>query len=506
MPDHSRMNDDFRARCFNAYQDLTQDGFIAVDRAGRILALNQKYADVLGIPVERALGREIREVIPITEMIELMEEERTDRDIIRFLNTSNLSATAKDRLVLLSRTAIRDQEGRVIGAVGYLRFYDQARAEFHKLEDVYTQISLGPEEVFQTAVEKTHSTLGEDADTTSLVDRLSLQLKYYQEEIKQLRNKAHPFVLGSAPSFIRVKNQAARIAQTNFSVLITGESGTGKEVIANLIHASSQRANRPLITINCAAIPAELLESELFGYTKGAFTGANREGKLGKFAAADGGSIFLDEIGDMPLPLQAKLLRVLENHEIEPVGATHAQKVDVRFISATRKDLEQMVAEGSFREDLYFRINELRLHLPPLRQRVEDIPLLARHMLQQINGKYGTKIVMSDQVIGVMKAYQWPGNIRELNNVIKGAYCMAENDRIDVVNLPMHITDSTGHARGMPAAPASLQEQLDAVERKLLLDALEHYNHNLNLVAKKLDLSRSTLYKKLAKHGIQPRG
>ncbi len=508
MSDHSLMDEHLKSLCFDAYQELTQDGIIAVDRQGRIININQKYATVLEIPAQEMLGKNIRDIIPITEMMEVMENGTTERELIRFINTTNLNAGTKDQMTLLSRTPIKDPEGKIIGAVGYLRFYNQLREEFYKMDSLYVQMSASEDDVFQVAAEKAVSSLGERASEVSLVSMLSLQLKYYQEELKHIQAKEHPLVIGSAPAFQKVKGQALRIAKTSFSVLITGESGTGKEVIANLIHSASDRADKPLMTINCAAIPAELMESELFGYTKGAFTGASQSGKLGKIAAADGGSIFLDEIGDMPLPLQAKLLRVLENREIEPIGATRPQKVDVRFISATRRNLEQMVAEGTFREDLYFRINELRLQLPPLRERTEDIPALARHMLGQINNKYHTQITMTETVLNTMKAYHWPGNIRELNNVIKGAYCMAEKGKIEVFNLPLHIIDRQKEAGVTSGAGDAqpLQEQLDCVERKLLLDALERNSYNLNLTARKLALSRSTLYKKLAKYGIQPRG
>lgn len=505
MSDHNLMSTYVKGLCFDAYQALTADGIIAVDRRGHILHINQKYADALGIRSKDALGKNARDIIPITEMLELMEKDTTDRNIVRFINTSKLTPTSKDNLVLLSRTPLKDSDGQIIGAIGYLRFYEQAKDEFYKMHNIYSQMSTSTDEAFQIATEKTHALLESNSCEVSMVELLSLQLKYFQEEVKKLQTKHYPVVIGSSPAFQSVKSQALRIAKTSFSVLITGESGTGKEVITNLIHASSDRSDKPLVTINCAAIPAELLESELFGYTKGAFTGANRDGKLGKIAAANGGSIFLDEIGDMPLPLQAKLLRVLENHEIEPIGSTTSQKVDIRFISATRKNLEQMVTEGTFREDLYFRINELRLHLPPLRERTEDIPLLVKHILSQINSKYDTQITITEYALSRMMAYRWPGNVRELNNVIKGAYCMAENGMIDVVNLPQHIIGTTQEHLVHQRQILPLREQMDFIERQLLIEALEQYGYNLKLTAKKLDLSRSALYKKLAKHRINPR-
>lgn len=337
MSEDGFMGEHVKALCFDAYQELTQDGIIAVDRSGRITDINQKYAHMLRIRAQDVIGKSIRDVIPISEMLELMENDITDRDVIRFINTQDLIPSSKDQMALLSRTPIKDIDGTIIGAVGYLRFYNQCREEFYKMDKLYAEMSSTGECVFQSAVDKAYASLGTVSSELTATEMIALQLKYYQEELERLRIKEHSAAIGVSPAFVDVKKKVSRIARTAFSVLLTGESGTGKEVIANLIHTSSNRANKLLVTINCAAIPADLLESELFGYVKGAFTGANQTGKLGKIAVAEGGSIFLDEIGDMPLALQAKLLRVLENKEIEPIGATKAQKIDVRFISATRK-------------------------------------------------------------------------------------------------------------------------------------------------------------------------
>lgn len=494
---------EIRKICFNTYLDFTTDGLIAVDRSGRIIMLNHKYADILGVPAETAIGKNINDVIPISEMSKVMDLGQSEQDVLRFINTTDLSPESKHQLIILNRTAVRDHNGNVIGAVGYIRTYAQIRSDFSRLNPLYLQMSSAPEEAFQTATKKAHSLVESQTSKPSPTEMLVLQLQYYQDELRHLQARQYPSIIGSNPAFLQTKIQASRIAKTDFSVSITGESGAGKEVFAHLIHASSKRADHPLIIINCAAIPAELLESELFGYKKGSFTGANREGKLGKIAAANGGTIFLDEIGDMPLSLQSKLLRVLDNHEIEPIGATSPQKIDVRFISATSKNLEQMVAEGTFRQDLYFRITELRLSVLPLRDRVDDIPLLAQSILDKINHKYGSQVTIPKSTLRVMQHYRWPGNIRELSNVIKAAYCMAENGKITVSNLPQHITSYTNSTKSNDTL--SLQEQLDREECRLLTNALKQSGYNLNLMAKQLHISRSTLYKKLAKYNLHPK-
>jgi PAS modulated sigma54 specific transcriptional regulator, fis family len=225
-------------------------------------------------------------------------------------------------------------------------------------------------------------------------------------------------------------------AKTNFPVLITGESGTGKEVFARIIHCSGHRRGRPFVGVNCAAIPSELLESELFGYEEGAFTGAKKGGKKGKFIQADGGTIFLDEIGDMPLLMQAKILRILQEKEVDTIGGSAPIPVDVRIISATRRNLEQMVEDGTFREDLYYRLNVINLHLPPLRSRVEDIPPLVQYFIDKLNEEYKLNVEIDKEVIEAFCKYSWHGNVRELENVIKGAYAVCDGLEIISTDLP----------------------------------------------------------------------
>ena len=244
-------------------------------------------------------------------------------------------------------------------------------------------------------------------------------------------------IIGKSDVILNKKREAIQASKTNFPVLITGESGTGKEVFARIIHYSGIRRNKPFICVNCAAIPSELLESELFGYEEGAFTGAKKGGRKGKFMQADGGTIFLDEIGDMPLLMQAKILRILQEKEVDTVGGNNPIPIDVRIISATRRNLEQMIIDGTFREDLYYRLNVINLHLPPLRSRVEDIPLLVQYFINRLNTEYKLNVEIDKKVLEAFCCHVWNGNVRELENVIKGAYAVCDGLEIVLSDLPV---------------------------------------------------------------------
>jgi transcriptional regulator with PAS, ATPase and Fis domain len=319
-------------------------------------------------------------------------------------------------------------------------------------------------------------------------------------------NMAYTFedIIGDSKAINQVKAQAYRVAKGNSTILITGESGTGKEVFARAIHQASSRSNGPLISVNCGAIPETLLESDLFGYEGGAFTGARKEGKPGKFELADSGTIFLDEIGEMPLHLQVKLLHVLQSREVERVGGTKRIPVDVRIIAATNRDLETMMQEGKFRNDLYFRLSVIPLHIPPLRERMEDIPKLAEHCL----GKYTR--MLSKRITGIdaetmesLMAYCWPGNVRELENTIEYAVNMAPGNTLTMANLPPRIRQSTGGSA--PAEETSLKSRLERFERTVLEEHLERYGRTLSAksaIARDLAVSKATLYRKLANLGL----
>jgi len=304
-------------------------------------------------------------------------------------------------------------------------------------------------------------------------------------------------ILGRAPAMTEVFKSIARVASLKVSVLIQGETGTGKELVARAIHESGDRAHRPYITVNCASLPEGLFESELFGHVKGAFTGAATERK-GLFEAAEGGTILLDEIGDMPAPVQAKLLRVLETGEIRPVGATGTRHVDVRVLAATHRDLERSVEFGTFRQDLFYRLNAVRIVIPPLRERLSDLPLLADYFLKRHARSVGRRILgLTPAARRVLEAYSWPGNVRELSHVLERAAVLAKGPLIEVEDLAIHVQDAAGAA--VPAAPA---QTLDDVEKAHILAVLRSVGGNRVRAAAVLGIDRKTLYRKLLRYGL----
>jgi len=314
-------------------------------------------------------------------------------------------------------------------------------------------------------------------------------------------------IMGESESIRKAKNQSLLTARGNSTILISGESGTGKEMFAKAIHYASSRANAPFVTVNCGAIPENLLESELFGYEKGAFTGASDKGKIGKFEMANGGTIFLDEIGDMPLHLQVKILHVLQNMRFEKVGGNKTVIVDVRVIAATNKDLESMIDTGTFREDLYYRLSVIPLMIPSLRERKSDIKLLMYHFLNKYNTFMNRKITgFSTEAENTYMNYDWPGNVRELENAIEYGVNMAFGDTISQDDIPLRITKKDEHVVKIDDNNLSLAEQVRHYEQQVILRKLKkHGNHGnaKDKVAKELGLSRATLYRKLSEFEME---
>jgi two-component system response regulator AtoC len=297
-----------------------------------------------------------------------------------------------------------------------------------------------------------------------------------------------------------MEHMAVKVARTNSTVLITGESGTGKGVVARLIHQQSSRADGPFIPVNCGAIPENLVESEFFGHTRGAFTGADKVRK-GLFLEADGGTIFLDEIGELPLGLQVKLLHVIEQKEVRPVGSEQTRPVDVRIIAATNRDLAEMVAQGKFREDLYFRLSVFHIHVPPLRERRQDLAALTQFMLQRTarHMNNGQKITLDPGVEALMVHYEWPGNVREMENVIDRAVIMAEDNHITLADLPKQFAkaDHSAHIGADFASSGSLREQMRSFEAALIIKTIEESGGDRRAAAQKLNIGLSSLYRKL---------
>jgi DNA-binding NtrC family response regulator len=322
------------------------------------------------------------------------------------------------------------------------------------------------------------------------------------QEMLSLRDKVRRLgtfsnLNGSTPRMKTIFKQIQVIAPTTASVLITGESGTGKELVAKAIHHQSKRKDKPYIALNCAAIPETLLENELFGHEKGAFTGAIAQ-DLGCFELADGGTIFLDEIGEMPPDMQTKLLRVLENGTFRRIGGKKEIQVDVRVIAATNRNLEETVEEGGFREDLFYRLNVFGIKLPPLRERSEDIPLLAQTFIEEFNLKTDRLVKgMSRDAMNVIKKYSWPGNVRELKNVIERAVIVCQQDYIDVADLPENLTSKASKA---PTVEFRLGQTMEDVERDFLFHTINFVDGNKTKAAKMLNISLKTLHNKLAKY------
>jgi two-component system nitrogen regulation response regulator NtrX len=345
-------------------------------------------------------------------------------------------------------------------------------------------------------------------DKTLLVVRNALRQHRLEAENRALRARVDrtQTMVGDSQAMAQLRDQVATAAPTNGRVLIYGENGTGKELVARTVHALSRRRTATFVEVNCAAIPEELIESELFGHVRGAFTGAVAD-RRGKFEVADGGTIFLDEIGDMSLKTQAKVLRVLQEQTMEPVGGTNRIKVDARVLAATNKDLQTEIRNGHFREDLYFRLNVIPIFVPPLRERQEDIPLLAEHFMAEFAREYGRRIKGFDPTaISILQHYPWPGNVRELRNVIERLMIMAPGESISADDLGF--LDVQASSRSAPAqAPLeriTLHEARDRFERDLILRTLAEQQGNMSRTADVLGVERSNLYRKMRAFGIAP--
>ena len=343
-------------------------------------------------------------------------------------------------------------------------------------------------------------------------------------------------LVGSSPAMQLVKRLGQRAAQSNIPVLILGESGVGKEVIARAVHGASARAGKPFVAVNCGALPANLVESILFGHEKGSFTGATDK-HLGKFKEADGGTLFLDEVGELPPDMQVKLLRALQEGEIDPVGSKRPVKVDVRILSATNRDLGQQVDSGAFREDLYYRLNVFPIYVPPLRDRTEDIAVLAMHFMTRLAAEAGKRITgISEAALALLKGYNWPGNVRQLENAIYRAIVLSDGGYLELADFPQIVAQTRGRDETLkltetlpaPSAPVHIDavrsrresEARDTVpdrfldargevaplpdlERELIAFALKHYGGRMSKVARALKIGRSTLYRKLRDYGLE---
>ncbi|KON69068.1 hypothetical protein AKG34_09920 [Peribacillus butanolivorans] len=437
--------------------EFAYDGLVMVDTEGYVQMLSHAYADFLGVDQESSIGKHVTEIIENTRMHLVA---KTGKQEVAELQK------IKDNYIIATRSPILKQ-GKIVGAVGKILFKN----------------------------------VGQFTALSKRVNLLEIELKKYKGDFRERNKASYTFdhIMGKSPALMEVKVQARIAAKSDSNVLILGESGTGKELFAHSIHNESRRAMGVFVKVNCAAIPAELLESELFGYEEGSFTGAKKGGKAGKFEAADGGTIFLDEIGELPLHMQVTLLRVLQEKEIERVGSTGSVQIDVRVIAATNRNLEEMVSKGEFRLDLYYRLKVMQIHVPSLRKRLEDVEILVNYFVEKYQNLMKKRVQgMSDQALRLLRLYKWPGNIRELENIIERALNIVEEEEmIDSKHLPEEIT---GHKELVPIR--TLAEVMEETERATIFSCLEMTSGNKSETAKRLGVSRTTLYEKMNKYGL----
>lgn len=440
------------SRYSNALSRNISDGLIAVDGNGIVVEVNPKGGEIFCVNPATARGRHLSQICGATPLLSVLADgkEYENREVLIEKVGKRVSSSA---------SPLRDDTGVIVGAV----------AVFHEIHARSNARRMPP-----------------------------------------IRSHQHSFeeIVGESRSLQAAKEWAQLAAQGNSTVLILGESGTGKELFANAIHSASARRDRPFVAINCAAMPETLIESELFGYSDGSFTGAKRGGQPGKFEVANGGTVFLDEIGDMPLNVQAKLLRVLQEKKVARIGSACEVPVDTRIISATHNDLKSQVESGHFREDLYYRLAVLEVRIPSLRERVDDIADLARHLVQKIARKLERNLVEIDEAFfAKLRLYPWPGNVRELENVIERAIVRMEADNLltaELLQLPNEASYRV-HSTHQPAPAEAATEQIKTlreVEKLAIIEALSACRGNIQQTASRLGIGRNTLYRKVEEYGL----
>ncbi|WP_347491322.1 sigma 54-interacting transcriptional regulator [Desulfoscipio sp. XC116] len=432
--------------------DNTNEGYISINNEGYINFVNDALARLLNKDPMSILNKHITEIIPEAKTHLMKINGRSQQSQIMRIGNKN---------VLISRYPVVSN-GKVEGAISKVVYHDLDKLAALANRNIPVQANAKCSGV--------HYTLND--------------------------------IIGTGKSINQLKDIVRRVARGPSTVLITGESGTGKELFAHALHGHSPRGKGPFIKVNCAAVPENLLESELFGYQEGAFTGARKGGQIGKFELAHGGTIFLDEIGDMPLTMQAKMLRVLQEKEIERLGGRSVKKVDVRIIAATNRDLAEMIAGGKFRQDLYYRLNVVNINIPALRERKEDISGLVNHFIYKFNHSFNLQITgCSEEVTDIFIGYHWPGNVREMENIIERAFNLVDGKIIELTHLPHYLLKEKATCR-QSLAEKALPALLENVEREALLEALDKTGGNKLQAAKLLGISRAWLYKKIKQYQI----
>ncbi|RKP46405.1 sigma-54 interaction domain-containing protein [Trinickia fusca] len=465
---------------FEAFENFSE-GTLIVDADARIVWINERYAARFGFTdAQQAIGRDCEAVIPNSLMREVVQ---TGKPILL-----DVLENGREPLVV-TRLPLKDDSGTTVGAVGFALF-----DEMQALTPLFSHYS-----------------------------RVQQELIAARQSLAQARRAKYTLAsfIGTNASTLEVKRQARRAARVDSPVLVLGETGTGKELLAHAIHGTSARANEPLVTVNVAAIPDTLLEVEFFGAAPGAYTGIERRGRVGKFELAHGGTLFLDEIGDMPLPLQGKLLRVLQDQEFEPLGSNRIVRTDVRIVAATSADLPALVAAGRFRADLFYRLNVLTIHAPPLRERRADIEALAYAILEELSapgrGGHGRHLELHDDALRMLAAHDWPGNVRELRNTLERAVMLSDSECIDARMLAPFIgfrsLPGSAPSPGMQAEAStvgdahvphgdSYAQALADFERRFLADAIRAAGGRVAEAAARMGIGRATLYKKIAALGV----
>lgn len=448
------------------YKDIFEnlyDGVIMVDRQGIITMISEAYCRFLGVSKSFAIGKHVTGIIENTRLHIVAETGQAEIGSLLKIKGQN---------AVVVRIPIRKNE-EVEGVVGKVLF-------------------------------RNISELG------SLAKRLNgveTKLHYYRTELKRIQGAKYTFnhIIGKSAKMIEACQLAAKASKTRSTVLIRGESGTGKELFAHAIHEASPRTEGPFVRLNCATIPKELIESELFGYAEGTFTGAVKGGRAGKIEIAEGGTLFLDEIGDMPLEMQVKLLRFLQEKEVQRLGEEQVKTVDVRIIAATNRNLEELIEQGLFRKDLYYRLNVVPIRIPALRDREEDIITIAQFIIGKLNNEMGTTVTVIDPIVQqLLQRYTWSGNVRELHNVIERAMNVTEGSMIQFEHLPIYlqewsmeekndIEDIKGHL---------LAYEVQKAEKRAILQALKKCNGNKAQAAQYLGIHRTSLYRKIEQYGI----
>ncbi len=439
--------------------DNVYSGIIVCDTNCRILFMNRVYAELLGADPQQVVGEDLDKYFPNTRMPQVLMSGRSELGQRCSLQT--------DMPMLVNRIPLKIK-GQVVGVILQTIFRD-----YKAMTDLMSRLSS-----------------------------LENEVKYYKTGLGQVLSPLYSFgsIISQSQDMAQVKDVAHKYAQTDAPVLITGATGTGKEMFAHAVHSASPRAAAPFVCVNCAAIPRELLESELFGYESGAFTGASKKGKVGKIQLANSGTLFLDEIGELSTKAQVKLLRVLETKMLERLGGVKPQKVDFRLVAATNRDLKEMMGRGEFRDDLYYRLSTMSVDIPPLSKRGGDIELLVKHFLSASD--HGD-IQISPEAMEALGSYNWPGNVRELKNIVERAVSLSEDNVIGLEQLPAEVLQMGCASEDLFGNSDSLlADEMARFERAVLERAMRLNKGNMSKTAKILGVSRSTLYEKCRKHRL----